>query len=664
METARPAPREFPKWFAFPHSWLFLFVFLNLIAGVFIAKDFGESTDEAFERARARVALKMYSFPDAADREQAYRSLNGPIRYYGTAQSALFELAEQKIAPLLGASPGTITHYGYFVSFQVGVVAIFYLVSAFTSPWAALAVSVLFSLQPLFFGHAFINPKDIPLMAIFTAVVAAGFHLSRKMSPIFTPYSLPLGIWRTAIGDKGRWRKTFKSTAWLLILGGLLVIFKITAEPLAAALIPWLYHAPPASLPEKLFGSLASNPDAASLAAYLQKGQNIATRLSTYALAGWLVLFLLVFSILLLKKRPADNPVQSSPSAKSGTFLAEIKAIPAGIYWASAAAGALWGFAIATRVIALAAGGIVGLCLLLEFRRRALLPLLVYTLSAAVVGYAAWPFLWVFGLEGLYDSLTIISAHPWSGIVLFDGEIYPAGTLPEYYLIKLIALQLTLPVVVLSAAGLLLGIYLAARQRLPIFKFLLLLAWFALPILYTVILNTAQYDNFRQYLFVLPPLFVFVGIFLAWLQARIPWKLLLPALTLVFVLPAVISLVRLHPYQYIYYNPLVGGVEGAFRDYELDYWLTSYRHAAEWVDENVPPGSSILVWGGERRIRPFVENEFEYYNPNHVAPEEYDQFDYVIVTTEYLLDTQYHLSAAPVFAIERDNVPLVFVKRN
>jgi hypothetical protein len=122
--------------------------------------------------------------------------------------------------------------------------------------------------------------------------------------------------------------------------------------------------------------------------------------------------------------------------------------------------------------------------------------------------------------------------------------------------------------------------------------------------------------------------------------------------------------VQLHPYQYIYYNEFVGGVEGAFRKYELDYWLISYMHAAEWIDENLPPGSSILIWGGERRVENFIANEFEYINPNHVDPEEYNRTDYVLVTTEFHLDQIHHADGQVLFSVIRDNVPLAKVIEN
>ena len=48
------------------------------------------------------------------------------------------------------------------------------------------------------------------------------------------------------------------------------------------------------------------------------------------------------------------------------------------------------------------------------------------------------------------------------------------------------------------------------------------------------------------------------------------------------------SLVRLHPFQYTYFNCLAGGVAGAAGKYETDYWLTSYKEAIEWIEAQPP----------------------------------------------------------------------------
>ena len=47
--------------------------------------------------------------------------------------------------------------------------------------WAALATVLIFSTQPLLFGHAFINPKDIPFMSIFLIVILTGMIMVESL---------------------------------------------------------------------------------------------------------------------------------------------------------------------------------------------------------------------------------------------------------------------------------------------------------------------------------------------------------------------------------------------------------------------------------------------------------------------------------------------------
>jgi hypothetical protein len=48
-------------------------------------------------------------------------------------------------------------------------------------------------------------------------------------------------------------------------------------------------------------------------------------------------------------------------------------------------------------------------------------------------------------------------------------------------------------------------------------------------------------------------------------------------------------MVRLHPYQYVYFNRIVaGGLRGAAGKYETDYWGASLKEATEWTVAHVP----------------------------------------------------------------------------
>ncbi|MFY9153752.1 MAG: tetratricopeptide repeat protein, partial [Prolixibacteraceae bacterium] len=55
-----------------------------------------------------------------------------------------------------------------------------------------------------------------------------------------------------------------------------------------------------------------------------------------------------------------------------------------------------------------------------------------------------------------------------------------------------------------------------------------------------------------------------------------------------------------HPYYYLYYNQFVGGLKGAYGEYETDYYYHSMREGAEWLQEYLKnkPNSEELRIGG------------------------------------------------------------------
>jgi hypothetical protein len=43
------------------------------------------------------------------------------------------------------------------------------------------------------------------------------------------------------------------------------------------------------------------------------------------------------------------------------------------------------------------------------------------------------------------------------------------------------------------------------------------------------------------------------------------------------------DMLDLHPYEYAYFSPLIGSIEGARGEYEVDYWNTCQRAASIWL---------------------------------------------------------------------------------
>jgi hypothetical protein len=122
----------------------------------------------------------------------------------------------------------------------------------------------------------------------------------------------------------------------------------------------------------------------------------------------------------------------------------------------------------------------------------------------------------------------------------------------------------------------------------------LVLLWFAIVAGYVLFRRPTMYDGIRHFLFILPPIFIFAGLTFEFLAARLPSWLYASAVLLV-LLPGIAGLIRLHPYEYTYYNSFIGGTGQAFRQYETDYWLTCYKGAVETLNRNVHEPIDLFV---------------------------------------------------------------------
>jgi hypothetical protein len=129
------------------------------------------------------------------------------------------------------------------------------------------------------------------------------------------------------------------------------------------------------------------------------------------------------------------------------------------------------------------------------------------------------------------------------------------------------------------------------------------------------------------------------------------------------MLPGIYWNIKLHPYQYIYYNTLTGGGQGAFRQYEMDYWATSYREATLYLNQAAPANAEVIVWGPEHiasnyarqdlRIREYQKDDLDQPHPA----------DYAIISTRHNKDLTLFPDAEQVFSVGRQGALFVVVKR-
>jgi hypothetical protein len=320
------------------------------------------------------------------------------------------------------------------------------------------------------------------------------------------------------------------------------------------------------------------------------------------------------------------------------------------------------GLSCAIRVFGLFAGGLITLYLLARLGRRGWLAAGVYWLVALVVLYGAWPYLWGDPFRHLIDSMTRMGRFPWGGVVLFEGLAYSVTELGWRYVLGSVLFQLTLPAILVGGTGIVaaLASLRMSRQRLEI---AVLLTWLGAPLAAVVLLKPQIYDAFRQMLFILPPFFLLGALTWRWIFHHIRrrgWRLLLLGIA---VLPGVVAIVRLHPYEYIYYSELVGGVSGAFRRYELDRWCISYRAAMEYLNTVAPTGSRIAVPTESHTVRPFAREDLVVEAVRSEASWRRGEPGFAVVCTRGNADLGTIPEAEILWAVEREGALLTVIKR-
>jgi hypothetical protein len=302
------------------------------------------------------------------------------------------------------------------------------------------------------------------------------------------------------------------------------------------------------------------------------------------------------------------------------------------------------------RILAPLAGLLIGYFALRILGKKSLPILAVYAVIAIVTMYFTWPYLWPDPLRGLLESLAVMSQYPWKGQVLFNGQYYASTALPYSYLPVLLAVQFTEPVWPLF----LIGILALRRNNFVLFS---ALSWFVLPLTALIVLRAPFYDNTRQIFFILPPVFLVAGLGVEWLLNRIARPEVRALIVVLAVLPGLVAGIRLHPYEYVYYNSLVPEPEGRF---ELDYWATSYREAVDWLNVNAPANANVLAVGPAHIAELYARADLTV-RPDPAETNE--RFDYVIITSRYDYDRTLYPDSGIVQIVGRDGMTFTVIKR-
>jgi len=299
----------------------------------------------------------------------------------------------------------------------------------------------------------------------------------------------------------------------------------------------------------------------------------------------------------------------------------------------------------------------------------------------AVLSYlvmlGCWPWAQLSPIDNPLHALNEFKDFPNAVEVLLDGTTYLSTELPWFYVPLYFGVQLPgfVLLLLLTFFATLPWIWRRLKEVPQRNALILVLLMAFMPILYAVGHRPALYDAVRHFLFAVPLMCI-----MAALGAKMLWifcsKLLrhshnhvvnrlfaasaAAGLAVVFILQ-ISLMITLHPYEYIYINQFAGGVPGAFGRYELDYWGSSFKEAAERIQlyvskhGGVPPGKIIKI-----AICGPWDSAMIYLPPDYEAVEANDPADFFLSTTRWMC--QGMRGGKEIIRIKRLGVPLAIVK--
>jgi hypothetical protein len=311
----------------------------------------------------------------------------------------------------------------------------------------------------------------------------------------------------------------------------------------------------------------------------------------------------------------------------------------------------------------------------MRFAFFSVLQLLPAVLLAYVIMILAWPWAALAPLNPI-RGLLAFSDFQYAVRTSVDGQVYVMGNVPRLYVPIYILIRM--PLLALFGAALAMLFTLLPRftnigspqlERRDII--LISLAAF-FPLVCEAIWHGPAFAGLRHFLFVVPPLLILAGIGLDAAATALAMRSRFAiasgiAIAAACFLSDAVTLVRLHPYEYLFYNPLVGGLQGASRRYDLDYWFGSMPEAVKLLEsylrrsEPIEPGKvgqiySVAVCGERLPFEKAVTLPQLRWDFKPV----WEQSEFFIAPTHMNCDGD--LDGKIVGTVERLGIPIAYVK--
>lgn len=305
----------------------------------------------------------------------------------------------------------------------------------------------------------------------------------------------------------------------------------------------------------------------------------------------------------------------------------------------------------------------------------------LYGVGIVVVGYALAVLTWPWAMQSpIANPLKALSEFSKFGIrirLLYQGDNIMSDDVSWMY--PIVWIGKTIPFFVLIGF---LGSIALVRSLLKRYAPLpVLLMFFAtlFPVIYIIYQDSILYDGWRHLMFVYPSMVVLAALF--WIQIEKIFdnnkigKYATYGVLGLLMLESALFIIRNPEIPYIYFNPIGGGLKGAYGEYETDYWGVSTKQALDWmeaegiVSENMQDTVVITTsfWYPVSRLAgkygKNVRVEYSRFNSRYQQQWEYGIFPSRFIRGPHLRSGNWPNSKT-VHTVTANGVPLTAIERD
>ncbi len=205
------------------------------------------------------------------------------------------------------------------------------------------------------------------------------------------------------------------------------------------------------------------------------------------------------------------------------------------------------------------------------------------SVTGSLLGFLCYPNFFVTGFSHITEALAIANNFPVKIWMLFKGELINSSVIPRDYL--LVFMGITFPLTVIAGLIIYFVFQIAEYKKFTWQNFILIYSILFL-FLYVSITRQFIYNGWRHVLFIYPIMISAAAI--GYKQIYFFLKNAASRLTLIVLFSVMFGRIFLwmytnHPYEYIYFNEIIGGVKGAYGNYDTDYQQLAASASYDWL---------------------------------------------------------------------------------